>query len=86
MTVFVILQGGYEPSEELRAEIRQEVGRHLGKALLPEEVRFCTDLPRTRNAKILRRVIRAKHLGASDLGDLSSLENPAAIEAIAQST
>ena len=58
----------------------------LGKALLPEEVRFCTELPRTRNAKILRRVIRAKYLGKDDLGDLSSLENPGAIEAIAGSS
>ena len=44
----------------------------------------CSDLPKTRNAKIMRRVIRAKHLGATDLGDLSGLENPAAIEEIAR--
>jgi acetyl-CoA synthetase len=61
------------------------VGSRLGKALVPREVRFCTDLPRTRNAKILRRVIRARYLGKENLGDLSSLENPAAIEAIANS-
>jgi acetyl-CoA synthetase len=85
VTVFVVLKGGNEPSEELREEIRQAVGRQLGKALLPREVRFCADLPRTRNAKILRRVIRARYLGKDDLGDLSSLENPAAIEAIAAS-
>jgi len=39
-----------------------------------------TQLPKTRNAKILRRVIRGAYLGKADLGDLSSLENPAAIE------
>jgi acetyl-CoA synthetase len=44
-----------------------------------------SDLPRTRNAKIMRRVIRARYLGR-DLGDVSSLENPAAIDAIAEST
>ncbi len=85
ITVFVILRQGYEPSEQLRREIRQTVGSQLGKALLPEEVRFTTDLPRTRNAKILRRVIRAKYLGKEDLGDLSSLENLSAVEAIAAS-
>jgi acetyl-CoA synthetase len=85
IAVFVILREGFDPSDELRVEIRQAVGRQLGKALLPDEVRFSADLPRTRNAKILRRVIRASWLGQSDLGDLSSLENPAAIEAIAQS-
>jgi acetyl-CoA synthetase len=47
-------------------------------------VRFVADLPRTRNAKILRRVARGAYLGRTDLGDLSSLENPAAIEAIRQ--
>jgi acetyl-CoA synthetase len=85
VTVFVILASGTEPGEALREEIRQTVGRQLGKALLPKEVRFCTDLPRTRNAKILRRVIRARYLGKEDLGDLSSIENPAAIDAIAAS-
>jgi acetyl-CoA synthetase len=86
VTLFVILRRDRTPSDTLREEIRQEVGRHLGKALLPEEVRFCTDLPRTRNAKIMRRVIRARYLEKADLGDLSSLENPSALDAIAQST
>jgi len=39
-------------------------------------------LPKTRNAKILRRVIRGAYLGHSDLGDLSALENPAAVTQI----
>jgi acetyl-CoA synthetase len=83
ITVFVVLRAGHEPSDALREEIRQEVGRHLGKALLPGEVKFTTDLPRTRNAKIMRRVIRARYLD-KDPGDVSSLENPAAVEAIAE--
>lgn len=85
VTVFVILRDGQVASDEVREGIRQTVGAHLGKALLPKEVLFCRDLPRTRNAKILRRVIRAKYLGKEDLGDLSSLENPAAIDAIGES-
>jgi acetyl-CoA synthetase len=85
VTVFVVLRSQFDPSENLRGEIRAEVGRQLGKALLPEEVRFCQDLPKTRNAKIMRRVIRAKYLDA-DLGDLSSLDNPDALEAIGRSS
>jgi acetyl-CoA synthetase len=85
VTVFVVLREGFEPGDEIREAVRQEVGRQLGKALLPKEVRFTGDLPRTRNAKIMRRVIRACYLGR-ELGDLSSLENPAAIEAITAST
>jgi acetyl-CoA synthetase len=82
VTVFVILLEDRVSSEELRKEIRQSVGNQLGKALLPDQVLFVDDLPRTRNAKIMRRVIKAKHLG-TDLGDLSSLENPRALDAIA---
>jgi acetyl-CoA synthetase len=85
ITVFVVLRPGHEPGDGLRAEIRAEIGKQLGKALLPESVRFCSDLPRTRNAKIMRRVIRARYLD-QDLGDLSSLENPAAVDAVAEST
>jgi acetyl-CoA synthetase len=79
--VFVVLGSGQEASEELRGEIRATVGEQLGKALTPERVLFVSELPKTRNAKIMRRVIRARHLG-QDLGDISSLENPRALEDI----
>jgi acetyl-CoA synthetase len=42
---------------------------------------FVTALPKTRSAKIMRRAVRAKALG-NDPGDLSSLENPEALEEI----
>ena len=79
--VFVVLRPGCQATEELRQEIRALVGEHLGKALTPDKVLFVSDLPKTRNAKVMRRVIRARHLG-QDLGDISSLENPKAVEAI----
>ena len=47
----------------------------------PHAVHFVSDLPRTRNAKILRRVVRSVYTGA-DPGDLSSLENPSSLAAI----
>ena len=53
----------------------------LGKSFSPEVVKFVPELPRTRSAKILRRAIRAAVVG-EDAGDLSSLENPAALEEI----
>jgi acetyl-CoA synthetase len=80
--VFAILKPGHEATEPLRAAIRDTVAQHLGRPLTPDRVLFVADLPKTRNAKIMRRVIRARYLGASDLGDLSSLENPAAVEEI----
>jgi len=55
----------------------------MGKALKLERVLFAADLPKTRSAKIMRRVIHATHLG-KDPGDLSSLDNPGGVRAIAE--
>ena len=55
----------------------------MGKALKPERVLFVRELPKTRSAKIMRRVIRATYLGR-DAGDLSSLENPGGVTAIGE--
>jgi len=85
VVVFVMLRPGYGPTEALRQEIAEAVVERLGKALRPEAVHFVADLPRTRNAKIMRRVVRAAYLG-QDPGDLSSLENSGAVEAIARAT
>ena len=82
VVAFVVLKPGYTPDERLREELKAQVVRVLGKTLRPKTVRFVTDLPKTRSAKIVRRVIRAKYLGQADLGDLSSIENPQAIEEI----
>jgi len=53
----------------------------LGKAIAPKEVLFVGDIPKTRNAKVMRRVVRAAFLGEK-LGDTSALENPASLDEI----
>jgi acetyl-CoA synthetase len=53
----------------------------IGKPLAPREILFVSDLPKTRNAKVMRRIIRAAYLG-EDPGDTSSLVNPEAVEEI----
>ena len=55
---FVVLRPNRAPSEPLRAELTDLVARQMGKALKPERVLFAMDLPKTRSAKIMRRVIR----------------------------
>ncbi len=80
-----MLAPGHEESEELRQALRNQVGDVLGKVDRPEDVRFVSDLPKTRSAKIVRRVIKMRYLGETELGDLSSIENPEAIEEIARS-
>jgi acetyl-CoA synthetase len=67
--------------ESLRQELTARIIHELGKPLAPREVKFVRDLPKTRNAKLMRRVIRAAFLG-QELGDVTSLENPAAVEEI----
>jgi acetyl-CoA synthetase len=78
---YVVLVGSASPSEELRDELRALVGSKLGKAFTPSGVRFVTALPKTRNAKVLRRAIRSVAVGA-DPGDLSSLEDPSTLDAV----
>ena len=80
---FVILRGGYEPSDQLRADISQHVARIMGKNLKPRAVEIVPDLPRTRSMKIVRRAIQKKYLG-EDPGDLASVENPRALDYIFQ--
>ena len=82
VVVFVVLAPGHQPSPALATELQDVVAQHLGKPLRPEAIRFVADLPRTRNAKILRRLIRAVYLGQEALGDTSALENPAALDEI----
>ena len=81
LVCFVVLKSGQSPGDDLAEALKDEVANALGKPLRPKEVLFVPDLPRTRNAKILRRVVKAVYLGLEP-GDLTSLENPAALEAI----
>jgi len=53
----------------------------LGKPLQPREIRFATSLPKTRNAKVMRRLIRAAYLD-QPVGDVTSLEDAGTVEAI----
>jgi len=69
----------------LADELKTTVARDLGKALAPRAVIFVADIPKTRNAKVMRRIVRAAYLG-ENLGDTSALENPASLDAIKRAT
>jgi acetyl-CoA synthetase len=81
--IFCVPVPGHEPTDELAAEVAARAAAELGKAFRPDRVVFVPALPKTRSAKIVRRAVRAKALG-TDPGDLSSLENPEALEDIAR--
>ena len=78
---FCVLKTGHEGSPSLAEELKEKVALSLGKPLKPGAVKFVADLPKTRNAKVMRRVIRAAYMN-QDSGDLSALENPEAVEEI----
>lgn len=81
IVVFCVLRPGETDAPELRTAIGARVADELGRALRPEAVEVIPALPKTRSGKVMRRVARAAYLGL-DPGDLSALDNPAAVEAI----
>jgi acetyl-CoA synthetase len=81
LACFCVLRPGHHPSEVIANELKSLVAMRLGKPMRPDVIEFVGDLPKTRNAKVMRRVIRAAYLGEPP-GDLTSLENPQAVEEI----
>jgi acetyl-CoA synthetase len=73
-----VLRPGTAADDNLREQLRERVAQRMGKPLRPREVHFVRDLPKTRNAKVMRRVVRAALLG-EPTGDLSALENPSSV-------
>ena len=80
--LFCVLKPGNEPTPACALTISNAVSDELGKAFKPERIVFVSALPKTRSAKIVRRAVRARVLG-KEPGDLSSLENPEALDEIA---
>ncbi len=81
MVAFVVLSEPGAISTGLQAELKALVAKDMGKPLAPSKIHFVSALPKTRNAKVMRRVIRSAYLG-DDPGDLSALENPQAVDEI----
>ena len=81
LVCFVVLRPGHAPDSELTTRLTTLIIERLGKPLKPKAIEFVRDLPKTRNAKVMRRLIRSAYLGDAP-GDLSSLENPQAVDDI----
>lgn len=80
MIAFVVLKT--DETENLEIELKNAVAKDMGKPLAPSKIHFVSAIPKTRNAKVMRRVIRSAYL-KEDAGDLSALENPQSVEEIA---
>jgi propionyl-CoA synthetase len=68
---------------QVRREVMNTVDRELGAIARPGAVHFVTALPKTRSGKLLRRSIQALAEGR-DPGDLTTIEDPGALEQIRQ--
>ena len=75
IAAFVTLEGGSEPSEELKQELRQWVAKEIGALARPDDLRFAETLPKTRSGKIMRRLLRDIAAGREVSGDTSTLED-----------
>ncbi|MEA3294813.1 MAG: acetate--CoA ligase [Euryarchaeota archaeon] len=81
IAAFVVLKIGVEQGEGLKQELRKHVAREIGKIARPDYLYFVDDLPKTRSGKIMRRVVRSAII-THDVGDLSTLANPEAVEGV----
>jgi acetyl-CoA synthetase len=72
---FVTLKGGVTPTPELKKELREHVGKHIGAIAKPDEVRFAEALPKTRSGKIMRRLLKEIASGSKVTGDTTTLED-----------
>ena len=81
IVAFVTLKGGNEAGAELGQELRRHVATKIGPIARPKTVIFTDDLPKTRSGKIMRRLLRDVAEGR-DLGDTTTLADPAVVEEI----
>jgi len=81
VVAYVVLEDGYEETDDLREALRRQVGEELGKPFMPREVLYVDEFPKTQSGKIIRRAIAGTYRG-EELGDMSSIENPGALEEI----
>ena len=81
ISIFAILKQSYEPTEELKQELKKHVRKVIGPVATPEEIYFVHSLPKTRSGKIMRRVLKAVLMN-KPIGDLSTLEDEASVEEV----
>ncbi len=75
IAAFVTLDEGYEPTEELKQELRQWVAKEIGALARPDDLRFTQMLPKTRSGKIMRRLLRELATTGTVTGDTTTLED-----------
>jgi acetyl-CoA synthetase len=86
---FVVLKQARPTGDEakrLATELRNWVGKEIGPIAKPKEIRFGDNLPKTRSGKIMRRLLRVIAKGEAITQDVSTLENPAILEQLKETS
>jgi acetyl-CoA synthetase len=84
---FVVLKRSRPTGEEAKKianELRNWVAKEIGPIAKPKDIRFGDNLPKTRSGKIMRRLLRSIAKGEEITQDVSTLENPAILEQLAE--
>ena len=80
---YVTLMAGVEPTDDLKKELIGHVRNEIGPIATPDKMQWAPGLPKTRSGKIMRRILRKiahGQVGADDLGDTSTLADPAVVD------
>ncbi len=75
VAAFVTLAVGFDPTEDLRKELKGHVRKEIGALAVPDDIRFTASLPKTRSGKIMRRLLRDIAAGRETVGDTTTLED-----------
>ncbi len=89
IVAFVVTKGPRPHGEEAKKvaqELRHWVAKEIGPIARPKEIRFGDNLPKTRSGKIMRRLLRSLARGEEITQDVSTLENPAILDQLKQTT
>jgi acetyl-CoA synthetase len=78
LVCFITLRPGHAVSPELSTALTSLITSALGKPLAPKRIHVVPELPKTRNGKLMRRLIRSAYLH-QPLGDTSALDNPGSL-------
>lgn len=83
---YVTLTKGTTETEELRQDLRKWVRKEIGALATPDLIQWAGGLPKTRSGKIMRRFLRKIAANeVTNLGDSSTLADPAVIDTLIES-
>ncbi|WP_461485121.1 AMP-binding protein, partial [Pedobacter sp.] len=84
---FIIYPNHHQDADLTKKDILQTVTRVIGAIAKPDKILFVTGLPKTRSGKIMRRILRKIAEGeTTNLGDTSTLLDPAVVDEIIEAT